>query len=393
MPQDATFEIRPSAGKGLGAFATKDIEGTSYVLHEEPLVVIRKLEDVINAVDVETAYLSLTSVEKEQFMSLGFSVNRSFVSRFDTFMRNKYQVMKFVHARDTEPDGQGMYLLCSRFNHSCVPNAAIIEYPPSRSDYAQAIYAIKPIARGEEIMVSYDSMDNYLTTEIRRSAGTWDFICTCPACNVNDPFHYISDMRRGLLRGLYYLLNGVDVPGCEGRKIPVTKEAAKQKTNLKNWPLVKKGSKDAEKIMTWSMLSGYLFEAEGLADMASEHFKNAVIAIWRLCGEDRVAGMQEVHWNHAFLWATRSLEAIKSYRPAHHGDVRLESNSYFSFSKSRFSRYRGRIFVMVSAVGGQSEGPYFRYGARDCNGTAIGMKSTGMWTWPLECVAWPSSMY
>lgn len=311
MPQDAAFEFRPSAGKGLGAFATKDIEGKSYVLHEEPLFVIRKPEDAINADDVETAYLSLNSVEKEQFVSSGFSVNRSFVSRFDTFMRNRFRVEKFGHALNAEPDGQGIYLLCSRFNHSCVPNANYIEHPPSRSDYAQAIYAIKPIARGEEITVNYDTVCYLLPTEIRRSASTWDFICNCPACNVNDPFHYISDMRRALLRGLHYLVKGKDVLGCEGMEIPVTQESAKQK-----------GSKDAEKIITWSMLSGYLLEAEGLADMASECFASAVIAIWELCGKDPAVGMQEVHRIYVLGWATRSLELIQSCRPAHHRDVK-----------------------------------------------------------------------
>lgn len=323
LPHDAPFEIRPSAGKGRGAFATRDIEAPACVLREEPLFVIWKPDFEIGPSDVESAFLRLGGVEKQRFITVGWSENRSFVSRFETFMRNKFQIVEagHDHAPDVVADGQGMFLLCSRFNHSCVPNAAVVESSSSRSNYAQAIYAIKPIARGEEITINYDPNFNYLTTEIRRSAGTWDFVCNCRACDVTDPFHYVSDMRRALLRGLYYLLSGVDAPGCEGRKSPLTREAEKEKTFLKDWHLVKSGSKEAEKVMTWSVLAGYVSEAEGLADLASEHFRNAVIAIGRLCGEDPEAEKRKIYGSNACLWALKSRDAIKSCRPADHFDV------------------------------------------------------------------------
>lgn len=319
LPQDAPFEIRLSPGKGLGAFATKDIEATSCVLREEPLFVILKPESAINVNDVETAFSSLTKAQKQQFLRMGVSANRSFVSKFDTFMRNRFNVGKSL---DVEPDGQGMYLLCTRFNHSCVPNAAtIIGSPPSILKYDQAIYAIKHIARGEEIAITYDASFDYLTTEMRRSSGLWDFVCNCRACNVTDPFHHVSDMRRALLRGLYYLLTGVDPAGCKGRKIPVTREAEKGKLSPEIWHLVKMESKHAEKIMMWSTLAGYAAEAEGLAFRASEHFKNAVAAVWHLSGADPVAGMQEADWSNAVLLAYKSQAAIRSCRPADHADV------------------------------------------------------------------------
>ena len=318
LPQDAAFEIRPSAGKGLGAFATSDIKATSRILREEPLFVIWKPDFAISRTDVETAFMSLTSVEKQQFVNMGSSENRSFISGFDTFMGNKFHVKKSGHAPNSDIDGQGMFIHAPRFNHSCVPNATVIPSSPGGSNHGLEIYAIKPIAKGEEIAINYDTRYYYLTTEIRRSVATWDFICDCRACNVNDPFHYVSDMRRALLRGLYYLLSGEDAPGCEGRPIPVTREADRGKTDAGNWHLVKPGSRDAEKVATWSMLSGYVSEAEGLADLASHHFKNAVIAIGKLSGKP----MREAYWRDAYRWAIKSLDAIKSCRPADHGEVK-----------------------------------------------------------------------
>lgn len=321
LPQDAPFEIRRSAGKGRGGFATKDMEAGACVLHEKSLLVICKPEAAIRAKDIETAFSCLNKCEQEQFLSVGSSAKNPLQGSllFDTFMRNKFQLMRARVGQKAEPDGQGMYLLCSRFNHSCVPNAAVVEAPSCRLDYAHEIYATRPIARGEEITINYDPIFNYLTTEIRRSAGTWDFVCDCPACNISDPFHRISDMRRALLRGLYYLLNGTDAPGCEGRKIPVTREAAKEKLTARNRTFLQRGSKALENFITWSMLSGYLLEAEGLADLASEHFRHATVATCRL--RDAVGGMHEVHRSNASLWALKSRDSIKSCRPADHVDV------------------------------------------------------------------------
>lgn len=130
-----------------------------------------------------------------------------------------------------------MYLLGSCFNHSCVPNAADVGSLPRKPNYAHAVYASKPIARGEEICFSYDSTFYYQTAEIRRSAGTWGFSCDCRACYIHDSFHYVNDVRRTLLRGFHYLLNGADAPG-EGRKVLVTRGAEKEKLTPKNWHLL-----------------------------------------------------------------------------------------------------------------------------------------------------------
>ena len=317
LPPDAPFEIRPSAGKGLGAFATRDIEAASRVLLEEPLMVICKPDYEISDVDVETAFSRLNPGERSQFLSMGVSENRSFVSTFDTFMRNKFEVRR---APNEKPDGQGMYLLCPRINHSCVPNAAVMYSPPRRSTYAHAVYALKPIAQGEEITINYNPNSYYHTYEMRHRAGTWDFTCDCPACNVSDPFHYVSDMRRILLRGLFYLMNGVDVAGCEGRKVPVTREGEKEKIST-----MQRSSltfKDLENIVKWSVLSGYLAEVEGIAMMASAYFKNAMAVTLELYDESPAVGMREAYRRDAYRWASKSLDAIKSCRPADHSDVK-----------------------------------------------------------------------
>lgn len=219
----------------------------------------------------------------------------------------------------------------------------MINHPPTTSTYAHAIYAIKPIAKGEEITFNYDTDSYYQTTEIRRNVGSWDFICNCRACNVNDPFHYVSDMRRVLLRGLLYLMNGgQDAPGWEGSKVPVTQEAEKAKyTQMEGRSL---SFKDAEKIAMWNVLSGYLAEAEGIAIMASGNFQNAAMVTLTLCGQGPVE-MQKTYRDDAYRWATYSLSAIKSCRPADHVDVQ---------DRARFVRRLHDCFFSCASVTAES---------------------------------------
>ncbi|OCK78253.1 hypothetical protein K432DRAFT_266849, partial [Lepidopterella palustris CBS 459.81] len=70
----------------------------------------------ICAHDVETTFASLTTAKRLQFLSMGLSDSRPYISRFDAFMPNKFRVTK-------SGDGQSMYVLYSRSNHSCDPNA------------------------------------------------------------------------------------------------------------------------------------------------------------------------------------------------------------------------------------------------------------------------------
>lgn len=166
-----------------------------------------------------------------------------------------------------------------------MPNAAVAYALPVRSKYAHEVYAVRPIAKGEEITFSYDTFYYFQTTEIRGSAGNLSFVCDCPACDVNDPFHYVSDMRRALLRRIYYLLNGIDAPGCAGRKIPVTPEADEEKMTPAKWKSLT--FKHAERCVKWHALAWYLAEAESLTIIASTVFKNTVLLTLRMLAADR----------------------------------------------------------------------------------------------------------
>lgn len=93
-------EIRPSAGKGLGAFATKDTELTSRIPDGEPLIVICKPVYAI------TDFMSLSWAEKQQFLSVIFNENGSLASPYQTFMRNKFGVRNADKVVTHHPTGR-----------------------------------------------------------------------------------------------------------------------------------------------------------------------------------------------------------------------------------------------------------------------------------------------
>lgn len=79
--------------------------------------------------------------------------------------------------------GQGIFLLHSALNHSCSPNAMVIN--PSEDTNARVIVkAIQPISKGEEVCICY--IDESLEYKLRQKLlfEHYLFVCSCPKCNL-----------------------------------------------------------------------------------------------------------------------------------------------------------------------------------------------------------------
>ena len=119
----------------------------------------------------------------------------------------------------------GLFLLQSRFNHSCIPNAKI---PLSKKEIVTN-FATRDIVAGEEITFCYETDFEGKTRHERHQALR--FVCDCKACLVNTPFRQLSDIRRTLIRGLRYLKCGRDISGCSSSPIifdPKVRKAAER---------------------------------------------------------------------------------------------------------------------------------------------------------------------
>jgi len=192
------------------------------------------------------ALQALPAPARQQFFDVRDNGDKKFSSFTHAFSENSFAT----------PHGQGCYVLLSRFNHSCLPNAKI----PDTGLVGDAIacFATRGIAEGEEVTFCYNT-DFMCRTSLERRREL-RFVCECAACMSGTVFHGLSDMRRSLLRGLHYLSHGSDIDGkrhADGRAVVVD-------------PGLKKA---AEKFdigvanrLVCSLLTIVLLEQEGLLD-------------------------------------------------------------------------------------------------------------------------------
>ena len=179
-------------------------------MREKALFVIRKPHSQIAEEDIREAFQQLPPQKKQQFLLLRDNASTPFTSLIAAMAENTFNL--------ATPDGtigehlrtpaHGLFLLHSRFNHSCLPNSNI---PTIHEGEVIARFATRDIEAGEEITFCYES---HLKSQTRRERHqTLGFTCTCRACVPGTPFQQLSDMRRRFIRALEYLNSGVDSHG------------------------------------------------------------------------------------------------------------------------------------------------------------------------------------
>ncbi|KAF1956721.1 SET domain-containing protein [Byssothecium circinans] len=242
IPDNAPFTLKASPGKGWGAFATKNIPKGSTILIEKPFFHIQKHHDFITEHDLRRAFQQLSPASKAQFSLLRDNASVYFTSMEGAFSENSFAT--------TDPPGHGLYLLHSRFNHSCLPNAGV----PIHKGTAMTSYAFSDILKGEEITICYNTDFGCRTREDRHLQLR--FVCNCKACLPGTPFQTLSDMRRMLIRGLQYLLHGTDLDECVSSII--FDAELKRNAEAFNIPLSAR--------LIYRLLTMVLLENEGLLD-------------------------------------------------------------------------------------------------------------------------------
>ena len=236
MPSDACFTIKEVPGKGLGAFATRDVEPGDFILAEKPLLQIQNAHYL--AEDVEAEFNKLTEEKKAVYMSLA-SAHGQDPSKYPTATssevtdkRERRRIHEQHEARIGEDktvfsicmtnamqveEGAGIFEIASRFNHACVPNACFCWDEEKK---VETIYAVHDIAQGEvrdfrtlflgcantrqEITLCY--CDPFYDISMRKwELMHYGFECQCKACkNPDDPesFAHASRERRWKMRNL-----------------------------------------------------------------------------------------------------------------------------------------------------------------------------------------------
>ncbi|WEW59470.1 hypothetical protein PRK78_004944 [Emydomyces testavorans] len=294
VPSDAAFELKPSPGKGWGVFARRRIERGATILREKPLFVIQKPHQAIMGVDVRAAVQQLAPSEKQQFLNLRDNGSRPFTRLTNALAENSFAV-------SVDPPAHGLFLLHSRFNHSCIPNCKI----PTTSGAKEMIesFAIRDIAAGEEITICYNTdfecRVRYERHQVLR------FVCDCKACLIDSPFQKLSDMRRTLIRGLQYLTRGVDVNGQRQGSVSSIIIDSKLKKAAENFSI------PLSSRLIYDLLVMVLLEEEGLLDdFMVKRFNPGIVqtSAWFMTESNaRIArlAMTQKTWLEKFCMASR----------------------------------------------------------------------------------------
>ncbi|RWA07128.1 hypothetical protein EKO27_g7985 [Xylaria grammica] len=193
---DYPFEIRPSDGRGMGAFATRDVAPGEIVLVDYTSISIVDSGLIKDCETIADLYESLYPDEQEKWEALAATANerhttatrwvysrpRSDGTSYPKEKQEKYTMLKLqfnCNGFDMLQGGSALFLDASRFNHSCDPN---LWYDVDTMDNRWVGRANRKINEGEEIFVSY--IPENRTRDVRqKSLKGWGFDCTCPKCS------------------------------------------------------------------------------------------------------------------------------------------------------------------------------------------------------------------
>jgi hypothetical protein len=182
------FQIQNVSGKGIGVFATQSIAAGVMILSEKPIVIASPFSRNPDAHIVEQLQARIRD-EKAAFFGLANS------------HPDITPVMGIVK-RNALPLGSGaqiggLFLQCSRFNHSCTSNAA---YSWNDDIKEERIFSLFDIAEGEEITVTYLTDKMWSLPRDQRREAIWEefrFRCECVRCTgALDSGRKASDGRR-----------------------------------------------------------------------------------------------------------------------------------------------------------------------------------------------------
>ncbi|KAJ7176606.1 SET domain-containing protein [Mycena filopes] len=191
----------------LGPLATAEPKATATlvpVADTKPLFVLRE-SNGLNEItrDVHSAAERLSASALLQLLSLHSSYGGD--------------ILVSTYRTNALPDG--LCIVASRFNHSCLPNARYSFHTPTKSI---RIFALTDIAPGEELRVSYLASRNvYGSTRAerqRRFLASFNFVCVCPACSLTGAALEASDARRREAAALWNGLTAHD-PRLHGGRV------------------------------------------------------------------------------------------------------------------------------------------------------------------------------
>ena len=175
--------VKETVAKGRAVFATRNIAAGQVIWTEEPLITYKKDPKGTPQAFLDNLYgvfQKLSDDKKQAMLSLydpGEEAGRG---------EEKWKVCRIANVNEVGGGGgleNSVYSRYSRLNHSCCRNAV-----GQVSDTGgHQVRAIKKVAKGEEVTVSY--LEGRLGTRAERRGllqRKWGFLCDCPVCSLSE---------------------------------------------------------------------------------------------------------------------------------------------------------------------------------------------------------------
>lgn len=182
------YQVADVPGKGKGVITRFNVAKGNRILSEKPLLLVQPLPlDELEAV-IAKKLKSLPKKEQRQFLSL----HNNFPGKHP---------FGGICKTNALPCGPGspvgaVYATACLINHSCLPNS---HHSWNESTKQETIHAIRQIAAGDEITISYDHGGSQASRRsfLRKAFG---FDCSCDICTLPGPQLQISDNRRARIQ-------------------------------------------------------------------------------------------------------------------------------------------------------------------------------------------------
>ncbi|KAK2778523.1 lysine methyltransferase [Colletotrichum kahawae] len=196
------FITRASGSKGRGIFATRHIPAGSLTTEEPPIIFLDR--NWVGDISSEEARASLQASAIEKLpRTTRQTVDELYISTFTKGLKQKIWTNGYGVAGGPGEDWPGLedesdlgmiavHANISKINHSCRSNAA------SQWDwdsFAHRLWAVRDIAEGEEITISYFNPIQTLQDRQRYSNDALGFKCACSHCQSPTKFAELSDDR------------------------------------------------------------------------------------------------------------------------------------------------------------------------------------------------------
>ena len=303
------YVIKPSPGKGEGVFATRDIESGEVVMRDQERMKIERRGVDVTDEQVSKAFEALSIEDQSTFMTL-----HPGIIPYKTKLKRIYKTNMFGNEEVAR-----VYFKVSKLNHACAPNAEM-------ADKGQvAAYALKPIAEGKEIFISYYTGLCH-GAKPERNQLLWEtngFTCQCKTCNLQGEAAFLSDGRRQLLNFLSHKVHGFEPPQLQTNK-RVVGSKVERKLNILGSPPehLRAPLTVSERAAYWFLLAK-LLEAEGLinTDTTMAYMSVSAALSEQILEHDGAIVLPSTTYLNE--WVTTAFEYTKEIRHAGSRDLQM----------------------------------------------------------------------